>query len=276
MRTRAKNRSDLRVRRCARPIERRAGSDSAVLGIHGFTGYPGELAYPADELYRAGWDVRIPRLTGHGTCGEDFRGTGVGDWRRQVRDEWLDLKGRYERVCVLGHSMGGLLALDLARHQPVDSIALMAPAVGVRLPGMRLLKPLSLVVERRPYPWEPDPEYRFFDDRDDDDDAYLGAEYWSWSWIRALAGLLDLQKEVERDLAAIRAPILGIFATQDPVVGNRGADILQTALGDRFRRVDLAESGHYIPYDPHPGCKERAVEAVIDWFADAGGRRRVD
>jgi len=64
----------IRVRRCARPIEHLEGNRRVVLSIHGYTGYPGELAFIGRELAAAGWDVRIPRLTGHGTSGSDFAG----------------------------------------------------------------------------------------------------------------------------------------------------------------------------------------------------------
>ncbi|MCK5250706.1 MAG: alpha/beta fold hydrolase [Spirochaetaceae bacterium] len=255
-----------KIRRCANPIDYQAGHSRVVLCIHGFTGYPGEMAYPAKRLSVAGWDVRVPRITGHGTCGEDFCRTGVPDWRRQITDEWMNLSSRYDEVGVLGHSMGGLLSLDLAINYPVSGIAVMAPAIGFRKPGLSFLKLISLFVERRPFLWEPDPAYSFFDDRDDDDDEYLGSEYWSWTWFKPLVSLMKLQSETERRLKGISAPVLAIFGENDTIIGNNGREVLESGLNSAFKGIELPGCGHYIPYDPNPGSKEAAMDAVIEWF----------
>ena len=47
-------------------------AEKAVLLVHGFTGYPGELVRPAEDLYEKGFDCFVPRLPGHGTTGKDF------------------------------------------------------------------------------------------------------------------------------------------------------------------------------------------------------------
>ena len=254
------------IRRCARPIEIRNGHSRVVLCVHGFTGYPGEMAYPASRFAEAGWDVSVPRLSGHGTDAEDFMRAEFDDWRRQLSDEWLNLSSRYDAVRVLGHSMGGLLTLDLALRHPIKSAVLMAPAIGIRFPGQNLLRFLAIISPRRPYDWKSDPEYVFFDDRDDDDEAYLGREYWSWIWLKKLSGLISLQKEVEKRLEEIRTPILGLFPENDSVVGNRGVGILKKSLGNLLTEVQLAGCRHYIPYDPNPGSKEEAMDAVLNWL----------
>jgi carboxylesterase len=254
------------VRRCAKPIDYAVGNRRVVLGLHGFTGYPGELAYPAQMLSESGWDVRVPRLLGHGTSGDDFRKFAVEDWRSQIYEEWKGLNDRYDEVCILGHSLGGLLGLDLASRYPVGKTAVMAPAIGIHIPGQSIIKLVSLIVERKPYPWKPDPRYTFFDDRDPDDDEYLGAEYWSWTWYRPLAGLLGLQTAVERRLDGISGSVLGIFGENDTVVGKKGRILLDSKLKSRFEGIELPGCGHYIPYESNPGSKEAAMNAVIEWL----------
>jgi len=255
-----------RVRKCARPIEYSDGNTRVVLCLHGFTGYPGEMAYPATRLKEAGWDVRVLRLSGHGTCGKDFSTSGVKDWRRQVADEWKNLSSQYDQVYILGHSMGGLLALDLAVRYPVVRIALMAPLIGIRKPGMWFYKPVSCLIEKRSYKWKSNPSFKFFDERDDDDDAFLGSEYWSWIWLRPLADLISLQSFTEKRLRHISGPVLAIFGETDTVTGKNGRKILESGLRTGFKGVELTGCGHYIPYDPHPGSKESAMDEVIDWF----------
>ena len=135
---------------------------------------------------------------------------------------------------------------------------------------MRLLKPLSLFFPRKRIDWNSDPEYVFFDERDDDDDEFLGREYWCWAWLRQLADLLKLMVRTEKRLGRIETPVLGVFAGRDTVVGTGGEQMLKQTLGGDFRSVTLENCRHYIPYDPEPGMKEMAMDAVIEWF---GGKQ---
>jgi carboxylesterase len=89
------------MRRHEKPVSQ------AVLCIHGFGGYPGELALPARYLYEAGFDVPVPRLPGHGTSQKDFDRTDRFDWVGAACDGLADALKRYEHVHLLGHSMGG-------------------------------------------------------------------------------------------------------------------------------------------------------------------------
>lgn len=260
------NDDTLRVRRCARPLYLTGGHRRAVLMVHGYTGYPGELAYPARMMADAGWDVRVPRLTGHGTSGGDFTRTHISMWRRQVADEWLNMKSVYDEVAVIGHSMGGLLTLDLATYFPVSSTIVMAPAIGVRFRGQFFLKPISLFLRKWPIERNQDPSYRFFDDRDEDDDRYLGSEYWSWIWFKHLANLLRLQTRTEKRLKLISGSVLGIHGEFDSVTGGGSRGLLKNKLGNRYTEHVLPGCGHYIPYDPNPGSKEKAMEIIINWL----------
>ncbi len=255
-----------KVRKCARPINIRNGNRRAVLCIHGFTGYPGEMAYPASRLAESKWDVLVPRLTGHGTDGRDFAPIGPAEWMRQLDDEWLNLNAEYDEVCVLGHSLGGLLALSLARKHDISKVAVMAPAIGIRTKGQCLLRPISWVIRKKSFPWKSDPKYSFFDERDDDDDEYLGAEYWSWIWFRQLAELQSLMKKTEKGLSDISSPVLGIFGDKDTVTGTGGSEMMKKCLKAPFEALHIAESGHYIPYEYTEGVKEQAMDAVILWF----------
>ena len=99
------------VRKCALPIalhskELRGGQETgygrrAILGLHGFAGYPGELSLPASVLQKEGYSVFVPRLPGHGTNSEDFNTTSHHDWIRKAVDSYEEsrLRAMNEMVC---------------------------------------------------------------------------------------------------------------------------------------------------------------------------------
>jgi len=104
-----------------------AGAREAVLLLHGFMGYPGELEPLANGLAGAGYAVSVPRLPGHGTGRRDFLLTGAEDWARRAYDAYLELRAEYEIVHVGGHSMGGLLASSIAVSFGLPRLILLAP-----------------------------------------------------------------------------------------------------------------------------------------------------
>ena len=70
-------------------------SSKAVLLVHGYAGYPGEMVRPARDLHAAGFDVFVPRLPGCGTSGNDFALSRRKDWLTVVRNALESLKSDY-------------------------------------------------------------------------------------------------------------------------------------------------------------------------------------
>lgn len=120
---------------------------SAVLVLHGFTGTPWEIRPLGETLAQRGFFVHAPRLPGHGTVPEAMLWSGWREWV-DAAELGLDALRHFERVCVAGLSMGGLLAMILAaRHGPrISKVVLMAPAMKLRAIETKLLR---LVRHRR-------------------------------------------------------------------------------------------------------------------------------
>ena len=247
------------------------GSGKAVLMIHGYAGYPGELVRPARDLYEKGFDIYVPRLPGCGTSGSDFARSRRSDWIRTAVNALNDLTGRYEEVSVLGHSMGAAVAVMATSAVPVKKLVLAAPAVGY--PGMRPPKPLpvmyaySLFRKRIPTPWHHQSEYvMYYEDAPADDD-YLGGEYWSWVYIRQLYELYALMLEAEAVMKKETADILAISCGKDQIVGDKSSLYISSAGSGRRVHVDIPECTHFLFYDPDKKGEEKGVQAVIDFLA---------
>ena len=254
--------AETRILRSALP-RRIPGSGDAVLAIHGFTGWPGEMAHVGDRLADAGLAVSIPRLPGHGTNGDDFMETGWRDWMRAVFDAYLELAAAHRRVHLVGYSLGGLLAILVASRFPVGRLAFVAPAVKISNPLLPLAPVLKLFV-RRSKSTDAVPACLV----DPDDEQVLAREYWSWLFGSQSASVLTLQRMANRALARLSADTLVILGGKDPAVPLSAWDVIRQRIGSTvLERLVLPESTHQIPAGPDRGA---VADAIVRWLTAPG------
>ncbi len=259
---------DEKVRKCATEIAlvHQGKSEHAVLCLHGFTGYPGELALIAKLLYDSGFDVFVPRYPGHGSSGEDFMNSDSSMWVQKALDSYRALEGTYKSISLIGHSMGGLIALKVALEvKNASKIVLYAPALLLNKPiPTVLLSLLLLFKKRKKVEWKKDPNYPFFDERDKGDDEYLGKEYWSYIYYRQTLELEKLRKEVLSKIDEIDNEILVFTGGLDTTVDKRvGALIEHGTKGKENRWIDLPNATHLIPYDKDAASRDFAMQETL-------------
>src|SRR5574344_1302069 len=100
----------------------------AVLIIHGFAGGPHDNESIQFYLTMHGFDVFTFTLPGHDRI--LFNKVTKEDWIKSCEDHIeLLIKNKYNSICVIGHSMGGVLASYLAsKYSVVKKLVLVAPA----------------------------------------------------------------------------------------------------------------------------------------------------
>jgi carboxylesterase len=250
--------ADTKVLRTAVP-RRMPGAGGAVLVLHGFTGWPGEMAFLGDRLAGAGLAVSIPRLPGHGTNGRDFMQTGWRDWLRASVDAYLELAAGNPRVHVVGFSMGGLLAILLAARFPVARLCLVAPGVRVNNPLLPFAPLLAPFMRRMRWP---DAVAR--GQVDPDDEAVLAREYWSWRFGSQSASFLRLQHLANRGLHRVRAETLVLLGGKDPTVPLSAWDFIRGRIGSTvLERVVFPQSVHQVLSGEERGP---ASDAIVRWL----------
>ncbi|HEX6808318.1 MAG TPA: alpha/beta fold hydrolase [Gemmatimonadaceae bacterium] len=248
----------------AGPIELTApGARDAVLLIHGFGDSPDTLRFLAADLHARGFSVYAPLLPGHGRTLEAFRGSARGTWLNAARDAYANVAARYERVGVVGLSMGGALAVLVAIDQPqVAALVLLAPyietprslrwfthvapAAGVVMPyvGRGVSNPLSIR----------DPEERA---------RSLG---YGASTPRLLADLEALASAARGVLGRVRAPTLYVQSREDNRLTMKAAEETFAAIGAPVKRLEwVTGSGHVITVDY---ARERVSGLVGSWMAE--------
>jgi carboxylesterase len=173
------------------------GNPTGILLIHGFTATTTEVRLIGEKLRDDRFTVAAPLLPGHGTHPDDLNRASWQMWLGKVKEFYENLARECEQVFVLGHSMGGLLALELgAQHPEIKGLLLSAPAIEVKGVWLsHILKPFKDYWEKsnngRNLPWK---GYNVYP-------------------IKAISELHKLQHDVKKQLSKINQPTL-IFSAE--------------------------------------------------------------
>jgi len=116
----------------AQPIELPRAGAPAVLLLHGGGDTPQTLRYLADHLSGLGYAVSVPLLPGHGRTLTEFAAAGADDWLTEAHRAYDALRASHGWVAIVGLSMGGALAVQLAAvHAELPALVLLAPYLAV-------------------------------------------------------------------------------------------------------------------------------------------------
>lgn len=135
----------------------KGGRDAALL-IHGFPGTPAEIHPAAMCLHELGWTVHGVLLPGFGPEIDTLGERRYEDWLGAIREGLSQLAREHERLLLVGYSMGGALALELAAKMPTAGIVLFAPFWQIENTLWHALPVLKIVLPRfKPFRiWKPD------------------------------------------------------------------------------------------------------------------------
>lgn len=96
--------------------------------IHGFTGGPHEVDPLASYLKQnTDWHMEVPTLPGHGSE-LDLKNTTYEEWIVAAETKLQSMKDSFEKIYLIGFSMGGMIAAYLAAKYSIAKLVLLAPA----------------------------------------------------------------------------------------------------------------------------------------------------
>ena len=123
--------------------QRGSKKERALLAIHGFSSSPAVYRYLIPKI--KGYDAIVcPRLPGHGQSINAFSQSTASEWLAASRTLCAELLNEYQKVDVLGVSLGALLACELSKEFKLNHLFLLAPALKLHMNVGLLLKTAQL------------------------------------------------------------------------------------------------------------------------------------
>lgn len=249
----------------------------AALCLHGFTGTPFEVRPLAEALAAQGFTTAAPQLAGHCGTVDQLAATGHPEWLASAEAALLALAAATKGapVVIAGFSLGGLLALRLARRYPEKIAALAIMAAPLRLhplevAAVRALAAVPRILRRGPL--HALPKTRGFDVVDEEMQAKNPSL--SAMPLAGVASLLELGDLVRRDLPFIKTPILVAHGARDHTVPFEDSlELAGSVASTVVERLWLERSGHLLAIDVE---KRTLIEAVGKFFAQQIAQRSID
>jgi carboxylesterase len=213
-----------------------------VLLVHGLNGSRRDMAELEMVLQDCGIVTSNMVLPGHGSHVRDMLSFGWQDWADAVHAELLALKRRCDVVFIVGHSLGGSLALHEAAHEEVAGIVTMCAPIRM-FPFTRMAVSFTkwfmpMVPLAREDVRDPAARRRYARD------AYR------WTAMRPVESLLQFLPRLRSELPTITAPTLIMVSVFDHVVPARDGQEIYHLIGAKEKHlVTFHRSYHVIMKD---------------------------
>jgi carboxylesterase len=229
------------------------GGSVGCLIIHGFTGTPGEHITLGRRLRDEGYTVLGVRLKGHGTTVEDMETCSYKDWVESAVSGYERLCEQCNRVHVIGHSMGSLLALYIGENLGAEKIIALSPPLITTNKAVKLVFILKYFKKYKNWGKSK---------RTIDEAKYLVG--YSKFALSSVHELNKLRVVVKKGLAKIKAPLLIIHSRMDKTVAGESVELLYNNVSSTIKeKVYLNKCGHNITI----GCeKEEVFKEIIDFI----------
>lgn len=227
----------------------RTNGKSAVAGcllIHGFGGNVDEVKPMEDFLMKQVYRVECPPLKGHTGKRKDLESCTYRDWIASAQEGYDKLKQECDTVMLVGFSMGGLIAFQIASNNRVDAVVTLNTPI-----YYWDLKRIAInIVE--------DLKKRRFDNIH----RYIvSSRSMPFNALMNFRLLLSTTKPI---LKKIECPVFTAQALEDDTVRKNSANYINSHIGSVYKKIEFyEESGHLILWSK---ASERVIMDVGDFL----------
>lgn len=232
----------------AEPQEYKTDGARACLLLHGFSSSPADFGELPRTLHAQGVHVLAPLLPGHGRSPADLRKTSRAAWTRAAEEAFDHLAAHHRSVDVVGFSMGGTLALHLARARKPRRVALWGAFFEVPykwhyvLPvewWARVIVPIVRYVRKAP------------EATNVNDKSQIGKfPFYRHLSTRGSLELFALAQRVFAEAPDVAVPVLMLHGTGDQTASPEAARAYFAALGsEKKKAIWYDRSNHILGWD---------------------------
>ncbi|MDQ6780890.1 MAG: alpha/beta fold hydrolase [Candidatus Eremiobacteraeota bacterium] len=240
----------------AEPFQLDAAGATGVLLLHGFSGSCAEVRPLGEMLHNAGYSVVAPALAGHGTHPDDLLPIAAQHFFEEAEAAYALARSRWQRVYLVGLSLGGTLALHVAARHAVAGIVTIASPVYMRRHIKR-----GIPFAHRWSPWR-----RVVSNLA----AWRGEVVgYRTTPTSSLLVFLEVLEQVRAELPAVRAPLLALHGRKDDTVPASNAEFIVQHVGSPMRRSRLYPSGRHLLCLP-PGLAQITPD-ILAFLHELGG-----
>ena len=215
--------------------------------IHGFGGTTAEVQYLNDFLAGRGLNTRLVVLAGHGGTKSDLHKTSHIDWLKSAYVEVAKLKKEYGEINLIGFSMGGLIAANIAERLKVRNLVFINTPIYFWNVGLIIKNILSDLRDRK---------------RENID--YFRKSVFNVSFKSSIEFLRILFK-TKRRLHYIRTKSLILQCREDETVRHKSAQYIKRKLG-KNARLTLYEGGCHQIFTKSPILRDAVCADIYNFI----------
>ena len=246
--------------------QRDTGAKIGVIFVHGILGTPNQFLKIDYVMEKQGYDSHSILLPGHGKTARELRSTTYRNWLDYSSECIGKMRKRYQKLYLVGHSMGGLLCINALVQNRADGLILINTPARTTVSAVQIKRSMGLVLPFLPK-----------------DHAYLKAHKESagveinqfYEYIMLTKPMLEVSKlimKTRRCFSQVETSTLIIQSKNDEVVFYKNAYFLKENIsGAKQDILFLNDSSHAL-------FSQRDEEKMIDHilrFVEKNGETKI-
>jgi len=240
-------------------IQEHNDSQKIVIFIHGFMGSPIQFEDFAYVVYDAGYSYSSVLLPGHGARVNDFIKTDADNWEYHLQSEIDKVKEKYDKIYLVGHSMGGLLAINasLIKENKIAGVVMLSTPLKTNAFNFKFFFPkLKLLL----YPKDNEIRSVYFKSNS----TGTSNVFLFLLFAKPFFSLHKLIRKTKRNLSQVFVPIRMIHSVNDEMTSYKSAKLLCDGLNNTQRdSFTLYESWHVYFFDDEKAfIKEKLLDFI--------------
>lgn len=214
--------------------------------IHGFGGGTYEVKPLAEYLVTIGYEVSFPTLKGHSATLKDFKRSTYKEWIGTAEQELLRLMETGGDIALIGFSMGGLIAFDLACKYQISNIVSINTPIFYWNISQIFFNIINDIKSK---------DYKYIK-------KYLQAK--NDSPLLSIIQFLLLLHRTKPKLVGVKCPILIIQSEDDDTVRRKSVDYINKHVSSADKNIRyFPEGGHFILESPAASMVRSCVEEFL-------------